>query len=169
MKIFTPTLRFRRFTEVTPERLRQLGVSAVLTDLDDTLAPRNVFLPDEEVRRWINTIAAAGIRVAIVSNNHEKRARTFAEPLGIPWVSEAKKPGKKAIQTMLRTLNAKPEETVLLGDQLFTDVTGAHRCGLRVILVDPVGTYGGWFVQLKRKLEIPLRKKIPYTETLPDA
>lgn len=162
MSFYTPTLRLRRYTQVTPALLQELGVRGIITDLDDTLAARNVFLPDEEVSAWVQGLTEAGIKICIVSNNHKKRTEDFATPLSLPCFYEALKPSKKAIFKALDTLQLPKEEVVLLGDQLFTDMTAATRCGMKSILVDPVGNYGGWFVHFKRKLEIPLRKKIKY-------
>ena len=163
MKFYKPTLRLRRFTEVTASLLHKMGVRGVITDLDDTLAARNCLEPDEEVKSWLKNLTAAGVRICIVSNNNEKRVADFTKSLGIPFFHRAAKPSKKCIFKALNLLEVKKEEAVLLGDQLFTDVAGANRCKIKSILVDPVGTYGGWFVQIKRKMEIPLRKKIPYS------
>ena len=162
MSFYTPTLRLRRYTQVTPALLNEMGIRGIITDLDDTLAARNVFLPDEEVQAWVKGLTDAGIKIVIVSNNHQKRTEDFAAPLGLTFFYEALKPSKKAIFKALDVLGMPKEEVLLLGDQLFTDMAAAHRCGMKAILVDPVGTYGGWFVHFKRKLEIPLRKKIKY-------
>ncbi|MBO5248430.1 MAG: YqeG family HAD IIIA-type phosphatase [Clostridia bacterium] len=162
MSFYTPSVRLRRYTQLTPALLREMGIRGIITDLDDTLAARNVFLPDEEVSAWITGLTEAGIKVCIVSNNHKKRTQAFSEPLEIPYFYEALKPSKKAILKALDVLDLPLQEVALLGDQLFTDMTAATRCKIKGILVDPVGSYGGWFVHFKRKLEIPLRKKIPY-------
>lgn len=162
MKFYKPTLRLRHFTQVTLPLLQKLGVKGIITDLDDTLAPRNVYLPDRQVCDWVKKLTEGGIKICIVSNNHKKRAADFAAPLGIPFYYRAGKPSKKWVFKALTTLQLNKDETVLLGDQLFTDMAVAYRCDMKSILVDPVGTYGGWFVQFKRKMEIPLRKKIAY-------
>lgn len=164
MSIFSPTFRVDRFTRLTPERLRAHGIKGIVTDLDDTLAPRNVYLPDGEVSAWVKALTDAGIKICIVSNNHEKRTSDFASPLSIPFFFEAKKPLKGGVLRALQAMGLTADETLLLGDQLFTDMVVARRCGMTSVLVDPVGTYGGWFVQIKRKLETPLRKKIEYNE-----
>ena len=163
MKFYKPTLRLRHFTQVTISLLKELGVKGIITDLDDTLAPRNVYLPDEQIRAWVKSLADNGIKICIVSNNHKKRVEDFAAPLNLPFYYRAGKPSKKWVFKALSTLDLNKDETVLLGDQLFTDMAAANRCKMKSILVDPVGTYGGWFVQFKRKMEIPLRKKISYS------
>lgn len=162
MNYFTPTYRLHRFTDLTARDLLGAGITCLITDLDDTLAPRNVFDPTDEVRRWIDTLRENGIAVGIVSNNSETRTARYARALSLPYRFRAKKPSKRKIRAAMAELNGTEKTTALLGDQLFTDVAAAKRCGIRSILVDPIGSYGGWFVQFKRKLERPLRKKIPY-------
>lgn len=162
MSFYTPTLRVKHFSQVTPKLLISMGIKGIVTDLDDTLAPRNSFFPEDEVKAWFRVMEEAGIQICIVSNNNKKRTEDYATPLGVSHFHRAKKPLKKAVFQALRVMNLSANETVLLGDQLFTDMTAAYRCKMKSILVDPVGTYGGWFVQLKRKIEQPLRKNIPY-------
>ena len=162
MSFYTPTVRLRKFTQLTPEFLKSMGIRAIVTDLDDTLAARNCFLPEEEVALWVAGMLNEGIQICIVSNNHKKRTEDFASPLGIPCFYEAKKPLKPAVLKALKEMGTTPDDTILLGDQLFTDMVVAKRCHMKSVLVDPVGTFGGWFVQFKRKIEAPLRKKIPY-------
>ena len=163
MKFYKPTLRLRHFTQVSLPLLQEMGIKGIITDLDDTLAPRNVYLPDQQVCDWIKNLTENGIKICIVSNNNNKRAGDFAKPLGIPFYYRAGKPSKKWVFKALDALHLNKDETVLLGDQLFTDMAVAYRCKMKSILVDPVGSYGGWFVQFKRKMEIPLRKKLPYS------
>ena len=162
MSFYSPTIRLRRFTQVTPELLQELGVKGIVTDLDDTLAPRNVYVPDDEVSAWVSDMQKAGIRICIVSNNSKNRVKTFADPVGLTWFSRAMKPSRKGVFKALDAMGLTKDETVFLGDQLFTDMIAANRCRMRSILVEPVGDYGGWFVQVKRAFENLLRKKRPY-------
>ncbi len=37
-----------------------------------------------------------GIRVTIVSNNNEDRVKVFSDPLGIPFIFDARKPLRKS-------------------------------------------------------------------------
>ena len=38
----------------------------------------------------------------------------------------------------LEVLNAPAEETVMIGDQIYTDIAGARKMGIEGILVDPI-------------------------------
>ena len=50
------------------------------------------------------------------------------------------------------------ETTVMLGDQVFTDVFAGKRMGLRAILVKPIRDKRTLFFRFKRWLEIPVLK-----------
>lgn len=56
---------------------------------------------------------------------------------------------KKAIQHM----NIKPEETVVIGDQMLTDVLGGNNNGLYTIMVVPVKKTDGFLTRLNRIIE----------------
>lgn len=134
-----PDLVFDCFTELTPAYLKQKGIRLLLTDLDNTLALHETARPTEEVRRWVEDLTAAGIQVMIVSNNRSPaRVEAYCSDLGIPYVGHAGKPKRGRLLEAMRRGGASPETTALLGDQIFTDVLGARRCGFHAFCVEPV-------------------------------
>src|SRR5690606_35185585 len=98
-------------------------------------------------------IKEQGIAVTIVSNNQEKRVKDFADPLGIPFIFEARKPMIRAFNRAIREMNLQKDEVVVIGDQLLTDVLGGNRCGLHTILVVPVAQTDGFFTKFNRFVE----------------
>ncbi|MBZ4668522.1 MAG: YqeG family IIIA-type phosphatase, partial [Defluviitaleaceae bacterium] len=44
-------------------------------------------------------------------------------------------------------------ETALIGDQIFTDVWGGNKAGIKTILVVPVSERDEWVTKIKRGLE----------------
>ena len=56
-------------------------------------------------------------------------------------------------------IGTSPEETVLMGDQVFTDVWAAHNVGIRAILVPPINDKKDIFTRFKRLLERPVIRK----------
>ena len=53
----------------------------------------------------------------------------------------------------MRKIGTNKKTTVLIGDQLFTDVWGAKRVGIRNILVKPINPKEEIQIVLKRRLE----------------
>ena len=56
-------------------------------------------------------------------------------------------------------MGTSPEETILMGDQVFTDVWAARNAGLRAILVPPIKDKTDVLTRTKRLLEKPIMKK----------
>lgn len=62
----------------------------------------------------------------------------FNEKIGASYIFKAGKPGKNGYEQAMRKIGTNKKTTVFIGDQLFTDVWGAKRVGIRNILVKPI-------------------------------
>ena len=153
-----PDYMFRTFDEVTPEFLSELGVRAVLADIDNTLAPYEQPEPDERIKDWITSLAAAGISVAFVSNNDHERVELFNATLGVPAYPKSGKPFKKNLVKAMTAVGGTRETIVVLGDQLLTDALAGHNLGVRRIIVPPIRDKKSGFFRFKRWLERPFVK-----------
>ncbi len=153
--LFYPDVLFENIYEITPDFLRTNGVRGMLLDLDNTIAPYEIEQPTDEMNAWFNALRDAGVRLAFVSNNHGDRVTRFNRTWGIPQFCKAGKPSPKGMRLALRQLGLTPEETVSLGDQIFTDCVAAHRAGLRFYIVPPIRDRKSLFFRFKRFLERP--------------
>ena len=154
-----PDYMFRSFDEVTPEFLSDLGVRAVLADIDNTLAPYEQPEPDERIRGWIASLSAAGISIAFVSNNNAERVETFNATLGVPAYAKSGKPFKKNLRKAMTAVGGTKNTTVMLGDQLLTDALAGHNLGVKCIIVPPIRDKQSSFFRFKRRLERPFVKR----------
>lgn len=141
-----PDRLYRRYTDLSPSLLQDLGVRLLLCDLDYTLAPRSVKTPDSTLREWIKGCREAGITVMILSNNRSaKRVEMFCGELGIRYVGHAGKPKIRGYRQAMELAGEVPEHTAMLGDKLLTDVLGARRAGVLALMVEPLGgPVGAW-------------------------
>jgi len=139
--------------QIDIESLRQRNIRAVITDLDNTLVEWHRAEATPEVIEWLGRLREAGIQVTVVSNNKHARVVRFCEPLGIRFIWSAKKPSNQSFRQALRAMNTTVEETVVIGDQLFTDVLGGNRLGFHTILVVPVAESDGFWTRFNRRLE----------------
>lgn len=131
-----PDLIVDTVTEVTPERLRGLGVRGALVDLDDTLVASNSETMTPAVRRWFAGLRRAGLALLIFSNGNRSRVARWSRELKVDGVALAGKPF--TFRRALARLGTRPRETAMIGDQLFTDVLGANAAGLLTVLVRPL-------------------------------
>ena len=156
---FTPDYMFGHYWEVTPAFLKSIGVRAVLSDIDNTLAPYEQAEPDDRIRAWVRSLEENGIRVALVSNNHAPRVEEFNRTLGLLAFPDSGKPKKKALTRAMTALGADPRETAMLGDQLLTDAYAGKHIGLPAIIVPPIKDKTNLFFRFKRWCERPFIRK----------
>lgn len=158
-----PTSFARRIHEVDVEALRGDGVGGIIMDLDNTLVGYRLAAPDAEVAEWIATAMRSGLRVVIVTNNTTAWARQTAQDLGVPCIANARKPSLRGFAAGLQALGTSSDTTVVIGDQLFTDVLGAKRFGMKVILTEPIVAHEQWWMRLMRFLERLVLYRVPRT------
>ena len=134
------------------EKLYEEGVRGLIFDIDNTLVPHGA-PADERAVRLFARLKDIGFRCCLISNNQEKRVKTFNEPIRVDYVYNAHKPSVKNYIKAMEIMGTDRESTVFIGDQLFTDVWGAKRAGIPNILVKPIHPREEIQILLKRYLE----------------
>lgn len=150
---FEPTWLVEAIYQITPEQLRELGIKAVLTDLDNTLIAWNNPDGTPELLDWIKTMREAEIPVVVVSNNRASRIERVVKHLGLSYVARAMKPLTKGFKEAEKILGLQPSEMIMVGDQIMTDIRGANAAGIRTALVKPVVETDGWNTRINRFME----------------
>lgn len=144
--------------EITPEKLAEKGIRLVLADLDNTLVPYKVLEPSEEVKAWKERLDENGICLFLLSNSRKPgRAKAFAEQMGIPYQGHSGKPKKAGYLRAMERMGCRPEETVMVGDQIFTDTLGANLAGVTPLLVEPIRLAGNPGRYIRYAVEMPFR------------
>ena len=118
--LLTPEYIFRAIEAITPEFLRQHGITALVLDVDNTLTGDGSQQLDATVQQWLDTMRAAGVRLTIVSNNTAARVRPFADRVGLAWVPLACKPLPVGLAVARRRLGVRKNQMAMVGDQIFT-------------------------------------------------
>ena len=116
------------------------GFRCILVDLDNTLMPWNDVSISDEVKRWFARAERIGFKAVIVSNNDSKRIEPIAKAAGVPFLPHAGKPMKKAAIKAMEIAGASRKQTVLIGDQLLTDIWTGKRARIYTVLVSPINT-----------------------------
>ncbi|XJZ26300.1 YqeG family HAD IIIA-type phosphatase [Bacillota bacterium Lsc_1132] len=153
LKYFLPDEHVKSILDISPEHLKSKGIKGIITDLDNTLVEWNRPNATPQLIKWFENMKKHKILVTIVSNNHENRVKAFSDPLRIPFIFQARKPMGRAFRKAIAQMNLKKEETVVIGDQLLTDVLGGNRSGFHTILVVPVAQTDGFATRLNRLIE----------------
>ncbi|HAQ07176.1 MAG TPA: YqeG family HAD IIIA-type phosphatase [Bacillus bacterium] len=153
LKHFLPDQHVKSIFEIKPESLKEKGIKGIITDLDNTLVEWDRPDATPKLIEWFDKMRKHEILVTIVSNNNEKRVKSFSDPLQIPFIFQARKPMSRAFYKALQQMGLRKEETVVIGDQLLTDVLGGNRGGFHTILVVPVAQTDGFVTRFNRKVE----------------
>lgn len=146
---------FARFkTGLLAERLQRMGVdgpveaiAARVLELDTQPEMYRVF---EDVVPTLAALRERGYAMAIVSN-HEWALPDLVAGLGLAHYFVAvitsaragyRKPHPRIFQQALGVLDAQPQEVLMVGDSLATDIQGAVRLGMQAVLLDRRGDRG---------------------------
>lgn len=157
---FSPLPRgvYPAVTSIDPRALAQRGIRLVLADLDNTLVPYRVTEPSVEVLAWKKALEENGIQLFLLSNSRKPgRAQRFAEKLGIPYQGHSGKPKRGGYLRAMERMGCTPEQTVMVGDQIFTDTLGANNAGVTPLLVEPIRLAGNPGRYLRYAVETPFR------------
>ena len=137
------------------DALYKKGYRNLLFDIDNTLvthgAPQN-----EQSLTLLKGLMDKGFGVLFLSNNKEPRVKSFNDPLGAQYIYRAGKPAVKGYLRAIEMLGGTVENTVFIGDQLFTDIWGANSAGIHTILVKPIDKHEEIQIVIKRFFEKPV-------------
>ena len=134
------------------EKLYQEGIRGVIFDIDNTLVPHGA-PADERAVKLFERLRAIGLDYCLISNNQLPRVKPFADAVRAKFVEDAHKPFRKNYLKAMELMHTDLNSCIFVGDQIFTDVYGARRCGMRTILVKPLHPKEEIQIVLKRYLE----------------
>lgn len=153
---FYPDHCIRSAYELDYEKLRAAGIRGVIYDIDNTLVEHDA-PADERARALFARLKQLGLRACLLSNNDEPRVKKFAEAVGADgYIFKAGKPSPAGYRAAAEKIGCRPDETVFVGDQLFTDIWGAKNARVSNYLVQPIGPEKLLKIRLKRILERPV-------------
>ncbi len=139
--------------------LRDMGVLGIVFDIDNTVTMWGSKEVSPKILKWLEDAKASGFRVCLLSNNRKARIDDISSMLDIPS-AKGFKPFSSAFRSALSLLGTSPEETAIIGDQIFTDILGGNRAGLFTILVQPMSTDEFITTKFLRKLERAVLRKL---------
>ena len=130
----------------------------VIFDIDNTLVPHGAPADNRAVELF-GRLHSLGMATMLVSNNGEGRVKPFADLVDSGYVHDAGKPKAGGYRRAMQKMGTKAEETLFVGDQIFTDIWGANRAGMETVLTDPVDRSTDEIqIVIKRVFEKPFRR-----------
>lgn len=133
-----PDIIVDRLEHLDQDDLWDRGVRGIILDLDNTLCAWHGSEVGPERRAWIER-AKGRFKLCVLSNTIKyRRLRRIGEMVGIPTVGRwglGRKPLGGGFRAALKVMGTRPEETAMVGDQVFADVLGGNRSGLLTVWV----------------------------------
>lgn len=153
-KYFSPDDFVEEYEFIDIEYMNMHNKKVIISDLDNTLISWDSKKDTKNLTKWLTKMKKAGFDIIVVSNNTEERVREFCEKLGLEYVAEAKKPLTSGFKKALQKLNKKPEDAIILGDQVLTDIFGAKNLGGAMsVLVKPISKTDAFKTRINRFFE----------------
>ncbi|MDO5733184.1 MAG: YqeG family HAD IIIA-type phosphatase [Eubacteriales bacterium] len=149
---------FNRLSDIPLDELKRRNYRYCLIDVDNSLLAHGQHEASDEARGLCSRMMAAGFDLTLVSNARSERAASLAASFDLPYISEANKPSAKKILAFLEAHQYPKSETLMIGDQIFTDVWVAKRAGISAILLEPLNRSEPWYIRLKRFLEFFVKR-----------
>lgn len=139
LRTFSPSASLLRVEDVDLAALKDAGKTLVLLDVDNTLLPWRQYEFPESVLEWVRNGKEIGLQFCILSNTrHPERLQKLSDLLEVPFIRAKFKPSRQMYHMALEKYGARPEQAVMIGDQLLTDVLGANRSGIDAFWIKPI-------------------------------
>lgn len=152
LRMFYPDKLEKSVYGISFEELYGKGYRGIIFDIDNTLVCHGA-PADEAAILLFKSLREFGFQTVLLSNNKEPRVKSFADEVGSLYIYRANKPGKAGYLKAISMMNGTVENTLFVGDQLFTDVWGAKRVGIHNILVEPIHPKEEIQIVIKRLFE----------------
>ena len=134
------------------EGLYRAGYRGLIFDIDNTLVPHGAPADDRAIALF-ERLKSIGFDCCLLSNNQLPRVKSFNDRVQVHFIEDAHKPSTKNYKKAMQLMHTNENTTIFIGDQLFTDIYGANRAGIRTILVSPIHPKEEIQIVIKRYLE----------------
>lgn len=138
MDNFVPDVYQKSIYYINYEKLLDDGIKCLLFDLDNTCVPYKIRDVNDRLVELFENLKDMGFKLIIFSNASKKRIAPFKKKLNVDCLARAHKPNKGSFMKVLRLFNYDLSEVAIVGDQLYKDILGGNRVGIKTILVNPM-------------------------------
>lgn len=157
--LVTPNASLKSIYTIPYEALRKKGYKNLIFDIDNTIMPVNDLVVPPKLKELFKGLQMH-FKICLLSNNELERVEPVAKELNTLFLSKANKPKKEAFQKSIALLKGTNKNTIMIGDQMLTDIVGGNRYGLYTILVEPYKKRYDLKTGFNRLLQIIMIKKL---------
>ena len=168
LKRFIPFAHAESIYKIDLSFYKKIGIKYVFADLDNTLDSYKQSTPLEKAKELKANLEKAGIELIIVSNNTGARVQKYSKELGVRHFSSLAKPFSCKLKKIMKRSSIKPEEVVMIGDQIVTDISCANGAKVKSVLTEKLVKEDQPTTRFNRLFDNPLRKKLKRKNLLKD-
>lgn len=145
---FRPDCYIKTIYDLPVLMLKKRGIKTICFDYDNTLIGFGSLDYDKKIS-FIKELSKS-FEVIIISNSfHGDKVGEFAKKCGIKYITHSFKPMKNGFEKASIDYSL----SVMVGDQLVTDIFGAKRLNIFTILVDPINKKESFGTKINRGIE----------------
>ena len=161
MDKFIPDMYQKSIYHIDYDKLQDNGIKCLLIDLDNTCVPYKDKEPNKKLIDLFETLKDMDFKIIIFSNALKGRIKPFKDALNVDCLARANKPYKKNFLKVIKLFNYDLSEVAIIGDQLYTDILGGNKVGIKTILVNPMSSDDMFITRfIYRNLEKRIYKKL---------
>lgn len=146
--LYVPDFTADSILDIDFNKLKKLGVKHVLLDLDLTLRKKMSRNLEPEITKFlIKAIKQYGFESISIASNNMLNLTGYGKAISakvfqpfFKGIILIRKPNKLFFERIIKNLNAKPNNCVMIGDKLRGDVFGGNNAGMFTVLVKPKGS-----------------------------
>lgn len=133
-----PDFNLKNIYEIDLQQLKDMGIKAILFDLDSTIMVSKSGEYLEKTEEWLKKVDE-DFFIAVISNNKKCEYLEKVQSVSnFQIIGNAKKPSTKAIRKLLSKICITPEQCAIVGDRPLTDILAGKRLGAKTILVGSI-------------------------------
>lgn len=155
-----PDMYQKSIYHINYEKLKDNGIKCLLFDLDNTCVPTKEKNPNKKLIEKFEKLKDLGFKIIIFSNAGRKRLEPFKKALDVDCSYSSRKPLSGKFNKIIKKFGYDLSETAIIGDQLFTDILGGNKVGIKTILINPMSSYDLPITKISRMLERNIMKKM---------
>lgn len=157
---FYPTYMFDKVEDIPYELVKKEDIKLVMMDMDNTLIDAKKKYKNS-LKHWIEEVSNLNVKMCILSNSpFGDKVKKIAKELNVEYEYNAGKPLLKGFKRVIEKSKFPKENILMIGDQIFTDVWGGNRIGVKTVLVTPINKKESFLTKIKRPFEKIILRKI---------
>lgn len=127
-----------KLEDIDFEKLKSMGKSVLMFDLDSTVMPskKGDYLP--QTRNFLNELQKDFTVMVLSNNTNQNYINQVRAVSNFTVISHAKKPDTKVMLSYLQSIGKTTKDAVMIGDRPLTDILCGKLAGVTTVLVDSI-------------------------------